>query len=56
MVECELDCYLLSNFICHLSFLKKLSPTHAHPLTSICEFLKPYDLLFHEFESLFIKC
>ena len=45
----------LNNFICHLSWLRKLSPTHTHPLISICEFSKPYELLFLEFES-FIKC
>ena len=45
----------LNNFICHLSWLKKLSPTHTHPLISICEFLKPYQLLFFDLESL-IKC
>ena len=37
-----------------MSFLKKLSPTHTHPLISIHEFLKPYKLLFLEFES-FVK-
>ena len=45
----------LSNFICHLSFLKKLSPNHTHPPISIPEFSKPYELLFLEFES-FVKC
>ena len=45
----------LNNFICHLSWLKKLSPTHTHPLKTICEFLKPYELLFFELESL-VKC
>ena len=45
----------LNNFICHLSWLKKLSPTHTHPLKTIHEFLKPYELLFSELESL-IKC
>ena len=45
----------LNNFTCHLSFLKKISPTHTHPLISICEFLKPYESLFLEFES-FLKC
>ena len=48
-----------NNFICHLSWLRKLSPTHTHPLISmcefplisICEFSKPYKLLFFEFES-----
>ena len=43
-----------NNFICHLSWPRKLSPTHTYPLISICEFLKPYNLLFLEFES-FIK-
>ena len=51
---------MLYNFICHLSFLKKLSPTHAHPLISICEFLKPYEFIsIHEFSKpyklLFLK-
>ena len=46
----------LNNFICHLSWLRKLSPTHTHPLISIHEFLKPYELLFLELESLFVKC
>ena len=45
----------LNNFICHLSWLRKLSPIHTHPLISICEFLKTYELLFFELESL-IKC
>ena len=30
----------LNNFICHLSWLEKLSPTHTHPLISIHEFSK----------------
>ena len=34
-----------------MSFLKKLSPTHTHPLIPIHEFLKPYNWLFLEFES-----
>ena len=45
----------LNNFICHLSWFKKLSPTHTHPLKTICEFSKPYELLFFELESL-VKC
>ena len=45
----------LNNFICHLSWFKKLSPTHTHPLITIHEFLKTYELLFFELESL-IKC
>ena len=28
--------------ISHLSWLRKLSPTHTQPLISICESLKPY--------------
>ena len=54
-VECELKKNLLYNFICHLSFLKKLSSTHTHPHISIREFLKPYDWLFLGFKS-FVKC
>ena len=54
-VECDLNKNSLNNFICHLSWFKKLSPTHTHPLKPICEFLKPYELLFSELESL-IKC
>ena len=38
----------LNNIICYLSWLEKLSPTHTHPLISIREFLKPYELLFFE--------
>ena len=45
----------LNNFICHLSWLKKLSPAHTHPLKTIREFSKPYELLFSELESL-VKC
>ena len=41
----------LYNFICHLSFHKKLCATHIHPLISIHEFLKLYNWLFLEFES-----
>ena len=51
MVECKLGKNLLNNFIFHLSFLNKLSPYYTHPRISICEFLKPYELLFLEFES-----
>ena len=57
-VECELGKIILLtlfNFISHLSWLKKLSPTHTHPIISIHEFLKPYELLFFELESV-IKC
>ena len=38
----------LNNFICHLSWLKKLSPANTHPLKTSHEFLKPYELLFSE--------
>ena len=46
---------LLNNFICHWSFFKKPSPTYTHPLISICEFSKTYELLFFKFKS-FVKC
>ena len=35
--------------------LRNFSPAHTHPLISIREFSKPYELLFSELESL-IKC
>ena len=35
-----------------MSWLRKLSPIHTHPLISIREFLKTYQLLFFELESL----
>ena len=54
-VECELEKNSLNIIICHLSWFKKLSPTHTHPLKTIREFLKPYELLFSELELL-IKC
>ena len=62
MVECKLGkidliilsvaCHSLRNF--PTIILRKLFPTHTHPPISICEFWKPYELLFLEFES-FIK-
>ena len=45
-VKCELEKNSLNNLICHLSWFKKHPPTHTHPLISICEFTKPYELLF----------
>ena len=45
---------LLNNFICHLSWLQKLSPSDRHPLISIREFWNP-ELLYFELESL-VKC
>ena len=51
----QIEKNLLNNFICHLSWLKKLSLNHTNPPISIHEFSKPYELLFLEFES-FIKC
>ena len=45
----------LNNIICHLSWLKKLFVTHTHPLKTIREFSKPYELLFSDLESL-VKC
>ena len=41
----------LNNLISDLSFFEKLSPNHTHPPISILELLKPYELLFLEFES-----
>ena len=38
----------LNNIICPLSCFKKLSLTHTHPLKTIREFSKPYELLFSE--------
>ena len=32
--------------------LRNFAPVHTHPLKSICEFSKPYELLFSELESL----
>ena len=51
-VECELKKNSLNNLIWHLSWFKKHPPTHTHPLISIWEFSKPYELLFLEFELL----
>ena len=45
-VECELENNSLNIFICHLSFLKKLSPLINIPFICIHEFLKPYELYF----------
>ena len=53
--ECELGKNSINNFICPLSWLKKLFPAHTHPLKTIREFLKPYELLFSELESI-VKC
>ena len=36
------------NNLWHSSWLKKISPTHTHPLISIPEFLIAYELLFFE--------
>ena len=54
---CNMNCkQSLNNYICHLSWLKKLSPTHTHPLIFICEFAESY-MLFFELESLInVKC
>ena len=34
--------------MCHFSWFQKLSPAHTHPLTTIRQFSKPYELLFSE--------
>ena len=46
MLNVNWDKISLNNFIFHLSWFEKLSPTHTHPLKTICEFSKPYELLF----------
>ena len=48
MLNVNWDKNSLNNFICHLSWLKKLSPTHTHPLKTSHELSKPYELLFYE--------
>ena len=44
---------IILSVTCH--GLRNFVPTHTHPLKTIREFLKPYELLFPELESL-IKC
>ena len=44
---------IILSVTCH--GLRNFPLTHTHPLISIHEFLKPYELLFFELESL-IKC
>ena len=46
----------LNNFICHLLWLKKLYPTHTHPLKTIHEFLKPYVWVIIFWVRVLIKC
>ena len=48
----KIDSLFYLSVTCH--DLRKISLTHTHPLISICEFSKPYELLFIELES-FIK-
>ena len=55
MLNVNWDKNSFNNIIFHLSWLEKLSPTHTHPLKTICEFSKPYKLLIFELELL-IKC
>ena len=55
MVECKLGKNWLTNFIFHWSFLNKLSPLSYTSLHIHLWILKPYELLFLEFES-FVKC
>ena len=38
-----------SIILCHLSWLRKLPPTHTHPLKTIHEFLKPYGWVGHTY-------
>ena len=44
---------IILSVTCH--GLRNFPLTHTHPLKTICEFLKPYELLFSELESL-VKC
>ena len=44
---------IILSVTCH--GLRNFAPTHTHPLKTIHEFSKPYELLFSELESL-IKC
>ena len=44
---------IILSLTCH--GLRNFAPTHTHPLKPICEFSKPYELLFSELESL-VKC
>ena len=44
---------IILSVTCH--GLRNFAPAHTHPLKTICEFSKPYKLLFSELESL-IKC
>ena len=44
---------IILSVTCH--GLRNFAPTHTHPLKTICEFFRPYELLFSELESL-IKC
>ena len=51
MLNVTWDKNSLNNIICHLSWFQKLFPAHTHPLTTIREFFKPYELLFSELVS-----
>ena len=44
---------IILSVTCH--GLRNFAPAHTHPLKPICEFLKPYELLFSELESI-VKC
>ena len=44
---------IILSVTCH--GLRNFDPAHTHPLKTIHEFSKPYELLFSELESL-IKC
>ena len=44
---------IILSVTCH--GLRNFAPAHTHPLKTIHEFLRPYELLFSELESL-IKC
>ena len=44
---------IILSVTCH--GLRNFAPAHTHPLKTIREFSKPYELLFSELESL-VKC
>ena len=52
-VTCKKIHSIILSVTCH--GLRNFAPAHTHPLKTICEFLKPYELLFFELESL-VKC
>ena len=50
----NVNCIKIHSIILSVSChgLRNFAPAHTHPLKTICEFSKPYELLFSELESL----